>query len=315
MAIVDFDTECWGDPWVQELSPPAKLLFVYLWTNVHRNIAGLYVITRETIAFDTKIPKNQLDQLFLKLSPKVRYDPIHSICWVVKHARRQFLRWGKISPKQRDGMRKHALKLKWHPFFQSFLTIYPEFFSEEERDTLSKGMDTLSKGMDTLGEGSSGSGSGSGISFKEEMGVQREEEKEREPDQSVDSHVKEFIDFYFQELKGRFGIESIIEDGKDGALIKRLLQKIDFNQLKTLLVDFLDSDDPFIQKSGYTIGVFKSVIQKLRIKPPPGGKSFRAANLWLRKEEARDAEQAGQKKISHGLNENESNHSGDKSQR
>lgn len=127
-------------------------------------------------------------------------------------------------------------------------------------------------------------------------------------------YIKEFIDFYFQEFKGRFGIEPIIEDGKDGALIKRLLQKIDFNQLKILLMDFLDSDDPFIQKSGYTIGAFKSVIQKLRIKPPPGGKSFRAANLWLRKEEARDAEQAGQKKISHGPNENESNPSGDKSQ-
>jgi len=123
-------------------------------------------------------------------------------------------------------------------------------------------------------------------------------------------HVREFIDFYFQEFKGRFKIEPIIEGGKDGKLVKNLLEKIDLNELKILLLDFLDSDDPFIQKSGYTIGAFKSQIQKLRIKPPLG-KSLNAANLWLNKEEKHDEER--QKKISYGINENESGSSRDES--
>ena len=53
MAERGFQTELWTDPFIQGLSPEAKLLFIYLWTNKHCNQAGLYEISLKTMAFDT----------------------------------------------------------------------------------------------------------------------------------------------------------------------------------------------------------------------------------------------------------------------
>ena len=94
--------------------------------------------------------------------------------------------------------------------------------------------------------------------------------------------MKTFIDFYFEEFKARFGKPPIIEGGKDGNLIKRLLKDITLEDLKDLLTKFFDSTDKFILGSGYTIGVFKSQINKLQIgpvkqgifKPQPGIAAF-----------------------------------------
>ncbi len=103
MSIVDSDTECWSDPWIQERSPLGKLLFVYLWTNTHRNISGLYVITKKTIADETGLTRKQVDDFLRELDPKVKYDPLHSVCWVVKHVRRQFLGGKRYHQSRRKG--------------------------------------------------------------------------------------------------------------------------------------------------------------------------------------------------------------------
>ncbi|AOV98874.1 hypothetical protein [Dehalococcoides mccartyi] len=65
MAERGFQTELWTDPFIQGLSPEAKLLFIYLWTNKHCNQAGLYEISLKTMAFD-ETPQN------LHLLPQTR---------------------------------------------------------------------------------------------------------------------------------------------------------------------------------------------------------------------------------------------------
>ena len=188
MAIIDFDDECWDDPWVQTLPPLGKLLFTYLWTNRHCNRSGIFTITVDTISFELHLTKKQINDLWPYLESKVKYDPERSICWVLKHTRRQLLRTVKMSPRQRDGIRRLAQKFHWHRFYLVYMQMYPEIFTKEEvekyiSDTHSKGMDTHSKGMPTLkGEGE---GEGEGNSFKEEIGVQREEEEEKEPTESL----------------------------------------------------------------------------------------------------------------------------------
>jgi hypothetical protein len=153
-------------------------------------------------------------------------------------------------------------------------------------------------------------------SSKQEQEQEQEQKKDLKPlsgrkkQTTPNPRVKEFIDFYFRAFRTRFGMDPIIDGGKDGMLIKSLLSKITLDELKELAEDFLESDDEFIQKSGYTIGVFKSQIQKLRVKPPLGGKTFAAARIWLRKEEARD-EEAGQKEIPYGDSQNQGESSGD----
>lgn len=75
-----------------------------------------------------------------------------------------------------------------------------------------------------------------------------------------------FMEFYFEEFKKRFGNTPIIEKGKDGAHVKFLLRKINIDELKNLLLKFFDSENKFIQDSGYTLGIFRSQIQRFRVK-------------------------------------------------
>ena len=57
--------------------------------------------------------------------------------------------------------------------------------------------------------------------------------------------------------------------GKDMTILKKLCSVINTEEMNELIRRFFDSNDPFIQKAGYTIGVFKSVINKLRIPEKP----------------------------------------------
>jgi len=85
--------------------------------------------------------------------------------------------------------------------------------------------------------------------------------------------VKRIIDYYFQKFVGKFGEKPVIDGKKDGAIIKRLLRTYGEEKLKGLIDRFFESTDLFIVSSGYTIGVFKTQINKLiaesRQRPPP----------------------------------------------
>ncbi len=89
MAERGFQTELWTDSFIQGLSPEAKLLFIYLWTNKHCNQAGLYEITLKTIAFDTGLPLESLLEILRQLEPKVAWYPEQNIIWVKNFLKRQ----------------------------------------------------------------------------------------------------------------------------------------------------------------------------------------------------------------------------------
>ena len=80
---------------------------------------------------------------------------------------------------------------------------------------------------------------------------------ERNPD------IKKFIDHYHDTFLERFNEKPMIDGGKDGKIIKSLLGTYEIDLLKELLDKFFNSPDEFILQSGYTIGVFKSQINKL----------------------------------------------------
>ena len=217
MSIVDFDTECWDDPWIQERSPLAKLLFVYLWTNAHRNVSGMYIITKKTIGDETGLTRKQVDDLLQEIEPKVRYDPVHSVCWVVKHVRRQFLRHGKtISDKVRIGIRNAALKLCYHPFFQAFVDQYPEIFSQEEKETLSRQSADYPGGGKGKGEGN--------VKGKEEkrdrgLGEEEKEEEGQPPQPNERDNLPELMlqafDKFLASYPSRNGKKSTKEESKE----------------------------------------------------------------------------------------------------
>lgn len=52
------NTKFWDDPFIEELSPSEKLLFLYLLTNPLANILGIYEITIKRICYDTGLNKD-----------------------------------------------------------------------------------------------------------------------------------------------------------------------------------------------------------------------------------------------------------------
>ena len=75
--------------------------------------------------------------------------------------------------------------------------------------------------------------------------------------------VKEFIDFWYQAFKDKFGSPYTINGAKEGSLVKKLLKDHTPEHLRALAGIFFESTDPFTQKAGYTIGVFYSQLNKL----------------------------------------------------
>lgn len=85
MSYRKFDTGTWQDPWFEELSPNAKLLFLYLWTNDVCNQAGMYQITKRRIEFELGF---SIDGIIESLQEKVYWDPERQIIWV-----KNFVKW------------------------------------------------------------------------------------------------------------------------------------------------------------------------------------------------------------------------------
>jgi hypothetical protein len=75
--------------------------------------------------------------------------------------------------------------------------------------------------------------------------------------------VRDFIDFWYQGFQDKFGSPYKVNGGKDGASVNDLLKTYDLDRLKALANIFFQSDDPFIQRSGYTIPIFRSQINKI----------------------------------------------------
>lgn len=76
-------------------------------------------------------------------------------------------------------------------------------------------------------------------------------------------------DYFYSSYKQVFKKDYVANFGKDGAIFKGLLGIVPLEELKTLIDKFFESEDRFIKESGYTVGVFKSQINKLQTIQKP----------------------------------------------
>mgnify|MGYP003967556755 FL=1 len=53
----------WTDPYVEDLDPSEKLLFIYLLTNPLCNVAGIYEIKIKRIAYETGFDKEMVEKI------------------------------------------------------------------------------------------------------------------------------------------------------------------------------------------------------------------------------------------------------------
>lgn len=57
MKLRSVNTSFWSDPFIEDLSPSEKLLYLYLITNDKTNMLGIYEVSIKKISFDTGIDK------------------------------------------------------------------------------------------------------------------------------------------------------------------------------------------------------------------------------------------------------------------
>ena len=268
----------WASPDFQELSPDGKLIFIYLFSNSHRNEAAIYRITSKTISNETDIPIERVERALAELAPKmILYDPDNHVVWVINA-----LKYQKLSPNGVKAIKKNLEEIS-HPFVDEFLSYYKDCL-EKYKSILEGPSEVLQNTpKDTPGK-DKGKDKDKGNDKGNINSLPRSENAPKTQDKNPD--VKAFIDYYHDRFLSLFGEKPIIDGGKDGAIVKRLLGTYGFERLKGLLDAFFESQDPFIQKSGYTIGVFKTQINKLLTER--GGKSGAYKRSDPRKNEGQD---------------------------
>lgn len=69
------NTKLWVDGWVRSINPLDRLLFVYLLTNEHTNISGIYELSLDVMAFEVGLNAKDITTAFMpRLAPKVYYQ-------------------------------------------------------------------------------------------------------------------------------------------------------------------------------------------------------------------------------------------------
>lgn len=92
--------------------------------------------------------------------------------------------------------------------------------------------------------------------------------------------------YFYSIYEQKTGHKYIADFGKDGAIFKNLLKIIPEDELKTLIDRFFETTDDFILKAGFTTGVFKTQVNKLRSGAKPlssGAKILINAKNWIDK--------------------------------
>jgi len=67
------NTKFWSDGWVVELDPLERYLYLYLLTDEHTNIAGIYELPIRVMAFETGIDKEMIPKMLDRFKGKVFY--------------------------------------------------------------------------------------------------------------------------------------------------------------------------------------------------------------------------------------------------
>lgn len=88
------------------------------------------------------------------------------------------------------------------------------------------------------------------------------------PKAAPNPDVKTFLDHYVQTYQAKFGITPVVNYAKDGKIIKKLLSAVQLDKLKQALELFFNDSDEFLEKAGYTIGVFRTRINAYLTKRP-----------------------------------------------
>lgn len=67
------NTKFWLDPFIMELVPLERYFYLYLLTNSHTNICGIYEISMRTMSFETGLLPQEINSILTKIKNKIVY--------------------------------------------------------------------------------------------------------------------------------------------------------------------------------------------------------------------------------------------------
>jgi len=116
------DAAFWSDPKINSLDPKGKLLALYLVTNPHSHVGGIYYLPEPVVMHETGLSKRELDTLWDTLSGAgfSRIDKKTSVVWV----RKMFFYQGR-GEKNEKSVASHLRSLHNSCLVNEFLHAYP----------------------------------------------------------------------------------------------------------------------------------------------------------------------------------------------
>lgn len=91
----------WTDPYIEKLDPSEKLLFLYYLTNPLCNIAGIYEIRNNRVAYETGFDKDMIDRIKNRFVKDGKMLIIDDWILLVNFAKNQ-----NLNPNVKEGMRR-----------------------------------------------------------------------------------------------------------------------------------------------------------------------------------------------------------------
>ncbi len=122
MVYRSIETSLWSDPRIRGLKFQGRYLFLYLITNTHTHVGGIYYLPRMAIALETglsdKVSQTALDTL--SGANLAHYDDDHQVVWVVN-----MFRYQGRGEKNAIAVANHLRTLHASPLIDDFLDRYP----------------------------------------------------------------------------------------------------------------------------------------------------------------------------------------------
>lgn len=257
------ETSIWHDPKFRALPAPAKLLFVYLFSNPHAHVSGIYYVPDVTIIHETGLKQDALDTLWHTLSGAglVGRDKPNEVVWV-----RNMMRYQGRGEKLRAAAANHLLTLHNSSLLSDFRKYYPDVSKEAKR----RGIDRVSgagrvslKEQEQEKEHKKDLSAHADATGEGEGEVDGASKRERKPASGAHHEtVRTFCDAW----KAKYRAEYRFVDGKDGKHVKWLLGSVGGSvaEVAKAIDAFLADGDQFVAEKRHPIGLLVSGFNKYR---------------------------------------------------
>jgi hypothetical protein len=246
----------WDDPRFEEYSPHAKLLFIYGFSNKHRNEAGLYSISIKKFAFETGLSIEETESALKEItaSGSWKYDYEAKVLWIVNA-----LKYQSVNDKCLIAINRDIQTISI-PMKEEFKTHCNTIGYPLDTHVIPKG-----KGIDTQAGKGKGKGKGKDINKGKNLSLEIEQFRSRYSPEQL-----EIIDRYFEILR---------TTRRSGTIAESIIHGVyaDMNRYDPLIVEYacctvVKNPKLHDKKENYFGGILRNTTIDEAVKELSGGR-------------------------------------------